>query len=511
MNRSRGPNQGGSRLASERDLRFTDEHIAEFAAASGDLNPLHLDPVFARRTPFGCCIVQGSLVALALLGCLSDEALAEARYVRAWFAGGVVPGSRVRADFEPVPEGWEVRLTGRGKVLARVRVGGKHDLIGAVSRDTGAGDVRPMRTEPALVASSDLHAGDESTGHYRPGPELAEVARRWGVERLEPGLLEGVAWASYVVGMELPGLYGLFTGVSLSTVPPVDAAEIGRQWLRVGERDERTGRLLVEGTLIGHSGSQTNARIESFIREPVASPDAAILAAPAPDRPVEGAVVVVGGSRGLGASLALAFVLRGYTVHVAFSTSVDAAAELRTAAGREADRLHLHQVDARDSRAFAQLADALDASATPLRGVVLNAAPPPLAMGVTADSGHALAEYVSESVQLAAVPLGTLLPLLEPEGWIVFCSSPAVSAPPREWPHYAAAKGAVEGLAHWVAASEPQLKSVVLRPPKMLTDLTNSPTGRIAAASVDEVARWVADRLSGSELPAGLTVLEPDV
>ncbi|MHB8243210.1 MAG: hypothetical protein ACYDHN_14625, partial [Solirubrobacteraceae bacterium] len=96
-------------------------------------------------------------------------------------------------------------------------------------------------------------------------------------------------------------------------------------------------------------------------------------------------------------------------------------------------------------------------------------------------------------------------------GWILFCSSSAVTAPPRDWPHYIAAKGAVEGLAHWVATTRPRLRTVIVRPPKMLTAMTGTPSGRIGAASADAVALWTAEKLAGGELDAGVTVLEPAV
>jgi hypothetical protein len=50
---------------------------------------------------------------------------------------------------------------------------------------------------------------------------------------------------------------------------------------------------------------------------------------------------------------------------------------------------------------------------------------------------------------------------------------------------------------------------VVLRPPAMRTEMTNTPTGQMAAVAVEPIAAWLADRLAGGELAAGLSVLEP--
>jgi hypothetical protein len=48
-----------------------------------------------------------------------------------------------------------------------------------------------------------------------------------------------------------------------------------------------------------------------------------------------------------------------------------------------------------------------------------------------------------------------------------------------------------------------------VRPPKMRTAMTGTPSGRIGAASADEIALWTAERLTGRELEPGLTLLEP--
>jgi NAD(P)-dependent dehydrogenase (short-subunit alcohol dehydrogenase family) len=213
-----------------------------------------------------------------------------------------------------------------------------------------------------------------------------------------------------------------------------------------------------------------------------------------------GPVAVIGASRGFGASLALALALRGY--------EVDGVASTGHLSSRGAPGLRLHQLDARDPEAMARLARLLSERGPAVRGLVLNAALPPLAMGLTGDSAAELAGYVADSLELAAVPLGALLAQLDREhGWVVFCSSAALAAPPRDWPHYVTAKAALEGLAAWVAAAAPGLRVLVIRPPGMRTGLGNTPSGRLAALAPELVAARVADLLAEGTLSPGLTVL----
>jgi NAD(P)-dependent dehydrogenase (short-subunit alcohol dehydrogenase family)/acyl dehydratase len=504
----------------ERELRFTPADLELFAAASGDRNPLHIDPNFARKSAFGRCVVHGALVSLGLLGLLPADELAQIRWIRAWFSGAVLLDTTLSAAVIAHGErrgAWEIRLTGRGKALTRLLVRSDGDAAVIVddatlaSRAPGSDGGRAMRTAPVDDDVVELSVGHAIAGEYRTAPELRAVARRFGVEALRPALLEGLAWASYVVGMEMPGRHGLFAGVTLRAAggDPLTDGPAERQSIRLRDHDERTGRLLIEGALFDRSGTaQSSALIECFALAPTTAPDASALGIAASEEPVRGAVVVIGGSRGFGAALALSLLANGYAVHVVYSSSSDSAAELAKAARPLERRLFLHHVDARDPK---PLADAIGRPDSPLAGLVLNAAPPPLSMGVTGESGAELAEYVAESLRLTAVPLGALLPLVDADaGWVLFCSSPAVMAPPRDWPHYAAAKGALEGLARWLAATAPKMRTVVVRPPKMRTDLTNTPSGRIAAAPTEAVATWIVKRISNGDLGPGLSVFEPD-
>lgn len=55
-----------SKLIEERDIRL-------FAAASGDVNPVHLDPEFAASTGFGGCIAHGMLTGAVISAALAME------------------------------------------------------------------------------------------------------------------------------------------------------------------------------------------------------------------------------------------------------------------------------------------------------------------------------------------------------------------------------------------------------------------------------------------------------
>ena len=52
---------------------FTSENVGAFARLSGDFNPLHIDPVYARRTLYGSKVVHGIFIGLQALECFAEN------------------------------------------------------------------------------------------------------------------------------------------------------------------------------------------------------------------------------------------------------------------------------------------------------------------------------------------------------------------------------------------------------------------------------------------------------
>ncbi len=61
----------GQRASYQRDVQQRD--IQLFAAVSGDVNPVHLDPDYAASTPFGECIAHGMLTGAFISAALALE------------------------------------------------------------------------------------------------------------------------------------------------------------------------------------------------------------------------------------------------------------------------------------------------------------------------------------------------------------------------------------------------------------------------------------------------------
>lgn len=117
---------------------ITQEEVTEYARLSGDDNPVHLDPDFAAKTPFGGTIVHGYLT-LGLVAPLMAEIFA---------VTGVGVGINYGLDRlrfpAPVPVGSRVRVV--GEVLAVDSIVGGFHVSPRVTFEIEGG------TKPACVA-----------------------------------------------------------------------------------------------------------------------------------------------------------------------------------------------------------------------------------------------------------------------------------------------------------------------------------------------------------------------
>ena len=80
---------------------FSQPQINAYADASGDRNPIHVDPAFAATTPFGGTIAHGMLV-LALIGDVMrgafGDAWSETGKLKVRFKAPTRPGDTVTAS-----------------------------------------------------------------------------------------------------------------------------------------------------------------------------------------------------------------------------------------------------------------------------------------------------------------------------------------------------------------------------------------------------------------------------
>lgn len=492
--------------APSREIAFTADDIKRFSAATGDRNPLHLNPRFAQLTPYGEPVVHGALGVLAALSLLGTATTRVAE-LRVGFHHPIRVGNRVQITTDPGAD--TLRLRSAGLIVCTVRYRLADEVIAGCVPCDGAPPVGVFGSgaEARMLDLDMIGALGAEEGSYEP--DTAGIRAVLGDMTLPDHLVAMVAWSSFWTGMRTPGRDAILCGLH-ATFPSQIPAGPEIQY-RTGAPDVRsqTGFVQVNATMAGRI--QAEVTLESLLRRSASQATAASIAAHLrPGQHLAGrTTLVVGGSRGLGRALSLGFATQGARVLAAGREPEQHVSQMRAGLGNQGGRLHAVTADATDPVA---LREALPSDITRLDGLVLCSTPPLAPLPLHVDAGDVAAEYVNDSVRHCWAPVAACRDLLHAGAFIVIISSCAVTDPPAMWPHYVAAKGALESLALYFARNFPW-RVVLARPPRLRTDLTNTPLGHSGAVTPEIVAAEIVTALHadawGSDRNGGGAVSDP--
>lgn len=470
------------KLLAQRKFSYADQK--RFASASGDHNPMHVDALQARRTQAGALVVHGIHL---LLWALDSLAAAQPN---------LPPLRSFRARFNKfvfLDEHADVILIKQGPSGAQLNISVDNAPRSKVTIDFGisvqdcsgwpGASLEPIPFLPAPM-NVDFEQISDRTGRlsFVMTPEDAAAmfpsATKWlGVRRIA-----ALAASTYLVGMVYPGLYSIYTELSIEV-----CAESGTQEFlafRVTEADPRF--RTVEQDIAGGGLTGTVKSIARTAPVQQATMDSLTGAVGSAD--FAGSVaLIVGGSRGLGELAAKLIATGGGRVLVTWQTGRDdaerVAQEIRSA-GRACEAL---AYDARKPAAE-QLALLTDA---PTHAYYF-ATPSIFRFQSEVFSSERLKEFMDIYVD-GFWQLSQALRIRQPRLSIFYPSSVAVTERPRGMTEYAMAKAAGEVLCADMNVSLAPMRVIVRRLPRLPTDQTASITAVEAASPLETLLPIIRD------------------
>jgi hypothetical protein len=190
----------------------------QFARVSGDCNPLHLDTNAARRTSIGVPIVHGMHTLLWILDTVARKNLLKSRpqLLRAQFLQPIYVGDCVALQIaEANPSVVRLRaLVGPDEVLAvSLRFDRPAKVFRAVDLPAGAPRFKPVSPIDLRIEEMDSIRGSLSfEGMTAEVAALAPTA----VDTLGARRISALVSFSTVVGMIVPGLHSIFSGLEVA-------------------------------------------------------------------------------------------------------------------------------------------------------------------------------------------------------------------------------------------------------------------------------------------------------
>lgn len=324
---------------------FAAEDQAQFAAISGDYNPLHMDASAARRTIAGRPVVHGIHTVLWGIDNLyrkkPDLPLPQSIKVR--FDKAIHLGDRVKAVW--IDDGrLDVIVDGVNAARMSLAFGARQPV--AVPDPFGPA-FAPVQPRDMTFEQAILSQGRISLAPAAPAADIFPAAASiFGAGR--------IAWlvrSSYLVGMVCPGLHSLYGGFNIMAT---DVAENSDNLdFRVVGSDPRFGLIKLAVAGGGWVGTlDTYARSAPAVQSPMSAVSERV-------RPGEfqgKRALVVGGSRGVGEVVVKILAAGGAHVTATYATGADDARKVQAEIRESGGHCDLMRYDARLD-AGAQLSD----------------------------------------------------------------------------------------------------------------------------------------------------------
>ncbi len=454
--------------------RFGQADQERFAKISGDRNPLHLDPDFARRTAYGVPLVHGIHLVLWAIEAAGLPEPGTWTGVSARFTSPLAAGEEVALLPPVATEPGTVRLN----LVAGQRKIGRIVLRSAPRPDPIPEDWHAPPLDPQIVPRHlDLAGLDGDAGRFDPpAPDGVAAAFPAAVGQLGADLAVALAAASYAVGMACPGLHSLFMQVDVHRTRPGLSPNRDAAY-RVRSVDPRFGIAEMDFRTGTTAGSLRAALRPGPIVQP--SP-AALLPLVDPSIFAGQRALVIGGSRGLGEVVAKLVALGGGEPVITYKNGrAEAAAiqaELRSV-GRPCSIVRYDAAVATEAQLAALPFDPTHFyyfATPPIFRLKREIYEPDLFRAFSAC-------YVDGFAALCAALAARSLPIVG-----FFPSSVAVAQPEPGLTEYAAAKLAGETVAARFDNPRSGLTVLTRRLPRVLTDQTGtvSPVISVPAADV---------------------------
>lgn len=491
-------------------IRFTPEDLELFSRASHDRNPLHLSDEYARRTPYGGRVVFGVLDGLTAMGTIPDRPGQVLSTVEFEFFDTALLGIDYSVQ---IRENDERELSvqvmdGRRPVLEAV--------LGFVNGKAGVwtpGPAHAGATEPRELTSRELPVGHHVAGRYGPSEtDLAQLRSKLGLKQswLASQHVAALMWSSYLIGMEMPGKRALFSRLRVEFEDTTDVDSPFDYDAEITSVSP-VGELTIEGTLSSRGDVWARVELAAHVREDVPPITvASVEKFTGRSDKLQGKVALVtGASRGLGSALVHALALHGCIVVLNFARNCTLAEQVRESLSEAAGKVILDQGDAGTPEWCRQSAARIASQFGGLDFLMCNASPPLLPLWLEGDAAERVNAFVNSSIAMVSSPLMGFLPQLAArKGWNVLISSVAATQPHPHFPHYSAAKCAAEALVRSAATEYRTVSSLIVRPSRLLTDLTNTPLGRKGAMAPEVVASAIVRRLEAPSCAGQVELLE---
>jgi hypothetical protein len=323
---------------------FLDDESQWFAAASGDYNPIHVDPVAARRLISGKQVVHGMHTILAALNCYYRTNTQIPERLQAYFPKPIFVGDEVQIFYENINSETRIFVRNAYEEVASIRLIGSGRSI-----PTDIINMRPDKRNAESYSFSELK---DLAGKIQVMAELDDLELYFSDVSRMLGAFPVATFMTFsrIVGMEAPGLNSLFTGLNVKFNEP---NEMPLLW-KVTRHRSSFAPIQVQVEAEG-----VHAVLDVFVRPaPIAQASMLDVKKIVNDESfAEQRALVIGGSRGLGEVVAKCVATGGGEVLVTYASGENEALGVRDAITHHGGSCEILKLDVTQLRCFESVID----------------------------------------------------------------------------------------------------------------------------------------------------------
>ena len=490
------------------DIIFTNEDINLFAKASHDFNPLHCNYGYARKTLYGEQVVHG---VLGLFACLKKSleinkdliiTKLEAKYFKPIFCNvsyNIVVNKSTDLSSEIILVDGDTKLLRLKIVFEKYKKTGRSKL-----------SPLPLVQCSVIQKACNINIEDIKEGRIIKGEYTVEENETILLLKnysLYHSPFENIAillmWSSYYIGMVMPGQQALYSEIALeidqyttSNIPIKYVAQNEKLDTRFNvlniqfECNDIAGLKIAHGTLISFIRPQINYNISNQLN---------ILTNYKGQ--LQGKMALItGASRGLGAIMAQILASMSCHVIINFQNSLEDALNLQEIIKNKGGTVELWQGDISDFEWINSKKEELITRGNCLDILICNACQTPKILPFELNAISRINEYIHNNIDITSIPLSLFTPMLNKKnGYGIIISSEYVINSKKEFPHYIAVKAAIEALVSSIAIKYTKTNWFIVRPPKLLTDMSNSPLGNYDCSDPFLIAKNICEHIFVNE------------
>jgi len=470
-------------------FKFTPQQLDLFAQASADYNKLHADEVFASKSIFGTRVVFGIATLLKVLNEIPDIQNYRIYRLKVEFKKPLLVGETAVVEvIDQQANSMKIVVLQSNEVILKISI--DFSVVQASMSDN-------LITMNIVGTSAiDQMIGRSSVSTY------AVDANQWTALKaalqiktftLNRHQMQLLLWTSYFVGMVYPGEDALYSQLEIGEFP----AQFSGIELKNLVKDERFSLSTLTGMLTGAGDQSGSFKIKSMHLKKPLKVNALDIKKFSTTIFENKKCLILGGSRGFGAAVALQFAIQGSDVDLTYARNQESALEIQKQIQDVSRNSNIFSLDLAMTSNVNQFAESHSELQQSYDMIVLNAMTLIQKKNFVQYDTNSFMEKFNLDLTLNLNSFFLAKKLLKPNGHIVYVSSVYVDSAESGFSVYTALKSAVEVLIHADQNESRNFSYSIFRLPKMLTDQTNSPlisgtiykTTDLSFAFVDHLSR----------------------